>query len=106
LPIFFDSHKILAFSPPEKITSTLGKIISIYGPSIEKVFLDIPFEVPSKFSIFIKQSLLFIDDTSQLYSPSFSVIAKRFQLLPKSDERYIFIFSDLFNFPEAFHLIL
>ena len=106
MPIFLDSHKILAFSPPEKITSSFGKIISIYGPSIEKVFFDIPLEEPSKFSIFIKHSLLFVDDTSQLYSPSFSVIAKRFQLLPESDEKYIFIFSDLFDLPEVFHLIL
>jgi len=55
-PIFLDSHKILAFSPPEKIMLLVGKIMSINGPSIVNVFFEIPLDDPSKFSIFIKQS--------------------------------------------------
>ena len=80
--------------------------MSINGPSIVNVFFETPLDDPSKFSIFIKQSWLFIDKTSQLYSPSFSVIANNSQLSPELDEKYIFIFSDSSDFLAGFHLIL
>ena len=87
LPKFFDSHTILAFSPPVKTFSFEGEIISIKGPSILNSFFETPLKDPSKFSIFIKQLLLFTEETSQLYSPSFSVIANNSQSYPEFEEK-------------------
>tara|TARA_A100001015_G_scaffold321663_1_gene453831 strand:- start:5253 stop:5468 length:216 start_codon:yes stop_codon:yes gene_type:complete len=63
------------------------------GPSIIKGFLDTPFDVLSKFSILIKHSSDFIEETSQLYFPSFSVIAIKSQLIPLSGDIKIFTLS-------------
>ena len=87
LPKFLDSHKILIFSPPEKILFSFGNNTFISGPSIIKFLLEIPLKEASKFSIFIKQFLLLIAETSQLYSPSFSVIAISPQSIPSLDEK-------------------
>jgi len=63
------------------------------GPSIINDFFEIPIAEPSKFSILSKHLLDLIEATSQLYFPSFSVIAIRFQLIPLSGEINIFILS-------------
>jgi len=63
------------------------------GPSIINDFFEIPIDDPSKFSILSKHLLDLIEGTSQLYFPSFSVIAIRFQFMPSSGEIYIFILS-------------
>tara|TARA_B100000575_G_scaffold45412_1_gene32618 strand:+ start:3753 stop:3932 length:180 start_codon:yes stop_codon:yes gene_type:complete len=59
----------------------------MYGPSIEKVFFEMPLKFSFKFSILIRQLFDFTEETSQLYSPSFSVIAIRFHLIPLSDDK-------------------
>ena len=52
-----------------------------------KFFFEMPLKEASKFSIFIKQFLLLIAEISQLYSPSFSVIAISPQSIPSLDEK-------------------
>ena len=52
-----------------------------------KFLFETPLKEASKFSIFIKQFLLLIAETSQLYSPSFSVIAISPQSIPSLDEK-------------------
>ena len=69
-------------------------------------FFEIPFAESSKFWIFIKHCLLLIDGTSQLYSPSFSVMANKSQSSPEFDDKYIFTFSDMIVFLEDFHFIV
>jgi len=106
LPKFFEFQIILALSPPAKKIFSEGDKILISGPSILKFFLEIALSELSIFCILIKQFLLFLEGTSQLYKPSFSVIAINSHLLPESNEMNIFTLSLLsLNCLLVFHLI-
>jgi len=71
-----------------------------------KLFFETPLKDTSKFSIFNKQSLLLTAGISQLYDPSFSVIATKFQSTPSLKEKKILIFSVLSAFLFTFHSIV